>query len=152
MSNQGEFRPTAPGGHRSHSRDKNGAHVSLRAPVPEVSETHGRLTPRSRRRNQQSPVARGKWFLYPLERHPALKSLDFVAWGSVLVCTDRGRFTPPVWVDHVGSQGTRYVTGDIVTAPLTAPNGPRLPQILRLEQGKPSVAWRSPLKGMKDLP
>ena len=50
--------------------------------------------------------------------------------GAAFVCTDRGRFTLPVWVDHVGSQGTRYVTGDIVTAPLTALDGPRLPQIL----------------------
>ena len=54
--------------------------------------------------------------------------------GSVFVCTDRGRLTLPVWVDHVGSQGTRYVTGDLVTVPLTAPDGARLPQIEPPEQ------------------
>ena len=50
--------------------------------------------------------------------------------GLIFVCTDRGRLTLPVWVDHVGSQGTRYVTGDLLTAPLTAPDGTRLSQIV----------------------
>lgn len=54
--------------------------------------------------------------------------------GSVFVCTDRGRLTLPVWVDHVGSQGTRYVTGDLLTVPLTAPDRTRLPQIEPPEQ------------------
>jgi CRISPR-associated protein Cas5t len=27
---------------------------------------------------------------------------------------ERGRLTLPVWVDHVGSVGTRYVTGNLV--------------------------------------
>lgn len=49
--------------------------------------------------------------------------------GSAFVCADRGRLTLPVWVDHVGSQGTRYVTGDLLTVPLTAPDRNRLPQI-----------------------
>ena len=49
--------------------------------------------------------------------------------GLIFVCTNRGRLTLPVWVDHVGSQGTRYVTGDLLTAPLTAPDGTNLPQI-----------------------
>lgn len=49
--------------------------------------------------------------------------------GLIFVCTNRGRLTLPVWVDHVGSQGTRYVTGDLLTAPLTAPDGANLPQI-----------------------
>lgn len=49
--------------------------------------------------------------------------------GVIFVCADRGRLTLPVWVDHVGSQGTRYVTGDLLTAPLTAPDGNKLPRI-----------------------
>ena len=49
--------------------------------------------------------------------------------GSLFVCADRGRVTLPVWVDHVGSMGTRYVTGDMLTVPLTFPDRARLPQI-----------------------
>lgn len=49
--------------------------------------------------------------------------------GMMFVCAERGRLTLPVWVDHVGSEGTRYVTGDLLTVPLTAPDGTRLPQI-----------------------
>lgn len=49
--------------------------------------------------------------------------------GSIFLCADRGRLTLPVWVDHVGSEGTRYVTGDLLTAPLTAPDKTQLPQI-----------------------
>ena len=49
--------------------------------------------------------------------------------GMIFVCAERGRLTLPVWVDHVGSEGTRYVTGDLLTGPLTAPDGTRLPQI-----------------------
>ena len=32
-----------------------------------------------------------------------------------------GRMTLPVWVDHVGSAGTRYVTGDLVECDLAPP-------------------------------
>ena len=49
--------------------------------------------------------------------------------GAIFVCAERGRLTLPVWVDHVGSQGTRYVTGDLLTVPLTAPDGTQLPRI-----------------------
>ncbi len=49
--------------------------------------------------------------------------------GSIFVCADRGRLTLPVWVDHVGSEDTRYVTGDLLSVPLTAPDGMRLPRI-----------------------
>src|SRR5581483_1070309 len=31
--------------------------------------------------------------------------------GKVFLTADRGRLTLPVWVDHVGSAGTRHVTG-----------------------------------------
>jgi CRISPR-associated protein Cas5t len=33
--------------------------------------------------------------------------------GQAFLLADRGRFTLPVWVDHVGSAGTRHVTGDL---------------------------------------
>ena len=49
--------------------------------------------------------------------------------GAIFLCADRGRLTLPVWVDHVGSEGTRYVTGDLLTEPLTPPNRTRLPLI-----------------------
>lgn len=34
--------------------------------------------------------------------------------GRAFLTADRGRLTLPVWVDHVGSAGTRYATGDLV--------------------------------------
>ncbi len=33
--------------------------------------------------------------------------------GQAFLLADRGRLTLPVWVDHVGSAGTRHVTGDL---------------------------------------
>jgi CRISPR-associated protein Cas5t len=46
---------------------------------------------------------------------------------------DCGRLTLPVWVDHVGSAGTRYVTGQMegLTA-LQPPSAERMPQIAPL--------------------
>jgi CRISPR-associated protein Cas5t len=41
----------------------------------------------------------------------------------------RGRLTLPVWVDHVGSAGTRYVTGDVVRRPLLPPGRDEMPMI-----------------------
>lgn len=42
----------------------------------------------------------------------------------------RGRLTLPVWVDHVGSAGTRYATGDLEELSLSAPPAAdRLPVI-----------------------
>ncbi len=40
-----------------------------------------------------------------------------------------GRMTLPVWVDHVGSAGTRYVTGDFADCDLAPPPIERMPQI-----------------------
>jgi CRISPR-associated protein Cas5t len=40
-----------------------------------------------------------------------------------------GRMTLPVWVDHVGSAGTRYVVGDLVDASLDPPSLERMPVI-----------------------
>lgn len=42
---------------------------------------------------------------------------------------DRGRLTLPVWVDHVGSAGTRYAVGDLVETDLTDPPRDRMPII-----------------------
>lgn len=33
--------------------------------------------------------------------------------GQALLLAEKGRLTLPVWVDHVGSAGTRYITGDL---------------------------------------
>ena len=34
--------------------------------------------------------------------------------GQAFLVAERGRMTLPIWVDHVGSSGTRYATGDLV--------------------------------------
>ena len=49
--------------------------------------------------------------------------------GTVFLLANRGQLTLPVWVDHVGSEGTRYVTGDLLPLPLVAPDLARLPKI-----------------------
>lgn len=50
--------------------------------------------------------------------------------GRAFLRADRGRLTLPVWVDHVGSAGTRYATGDLVEQPAAHPPDPHLmPQI-----------------------
>ena len=41
----------------------------------------------------------------------------------------KGRLTLPVWVDHVGSAGTRYATGDLEESPLSQPDPERMPII-----------------------
>lgn len=41
----------------------------------------------------------------------------------------KGRLTLPVWVDHVGSAGTRYATGDLEELPLVTPPLERMPVI-----------------------
>lgn len=47
----------------------------------------------------------------------------------LFVLADRGRMTLPVWVDHVGSSGTRYVTGDLLAVALRAPAVQSIPEI-----------------------
>lgn len=42
--------------------------------------------------------------------------------GMAFHVAPAGRRTLPVWVDHIGSSGTRYATGDFVNAPLTPPD------------------------------
>lgn len=67
--------------------------------------------------------------------------------GEIFVCAERGRLTLPVWVDHVGSEGTRYVAGDLLTVPLTAPDGTRLSRIEPPEQmSSPKKGRRKPRK------
>lgn len=50
--------------------------------------------------------------------------------GQTFLVHERGRLTLPVWVDHVGSAGTRYATGNLEPSPLQAPPVDRLPAIL----------------------
>jgi CRISPR-associated protein Cas5t len=51
--------------------------------------------------------------------------------GRAFLRADRGRLTLPVWVDHVGSAGTRYVTGDLkpVASVLSEPAVADMPRI-----------------------
>ncbi len=49
--------------------------------------------------------------------------------GQAYLLAERGRLTLPVWVDHVGSRGTRYVTGNLEEGPLLPPPRERMPQI-----------------------
>jgi CRISPR-associated protein Cas5t len=46
----------------------------------------------------------------PIERFAIWNPSESV---KLFVVRDRGRMTLPVWVDHVGSAGTRYATGDL---------------------------------------
>jgi CRISPR-associated protein Cas5t len=49
--------------------------------------------------------------------------------GRAFLLAERGRFTFPVWVDHVGSYRTRYETGNLEELPLIAPPRERMPMI-----------------------
>jgi len=49
--------------------------------------------------------------------------------GRTFLLAEQGRMTLPVWVDHVGSAGTNYVTGDLVAGPVIEPELDRLPKI-----------------------
>ncbi|MDY3556323.1 type I-MYXAN CRISPR-associated protein Cas5/Cmx5/DevS [Gemmata sp. JC717] len=50
--------------------------------------------------------------------------------GRAFLNAERGRLTLPVWVDHVGSAGTRYATGDLEDVSLFDPPATdRLPAI-----------------------
>ena len=53
------------------------------------------------------------------------------ATGRIFLRRDdrKGRLTLPAWVDHVGSAGTRYATGDLDESPLVAPSPDRMPVI-----------------------
>ncbi len=50
--------------------------------------------------------------------------------ARVYLLAEQGRLSLPVWVDHVGSAGTRYVTGDLVAAGCSlSPTAARMPLI-----------------------
>jgi CRISPR-associated protein Cas5t len=51
--------------------------------------------------------------------------------GQAFLRHEKGRLTLPVWVDHVGSAGTRYVTGNLESVPSLrrAPPRERMPRI-----------------------
>ena len=49
--------------------------------------------------------------------------------GCAFLTNPQGRLTLPVWVDHVGSAGTRYVTGNLEKMPLVSPPPDRMPRI-----------------------
>ena len=50
--------------------------------------------------------------------------------GRAFLTAPKGRMTLPVWVDHVGSAGTRYATGSLVEQSVsTPPNRNDLPRI-----------------------
>lgn len=50
--------------------------------------------------------------------------------GRVFLLAEQGRLTLPVWVDHVGSAGTHFVTGDLELAALVPPEVNRMPEIV----------------------
>lgn len=49
--------------------------------------------------------------------------------GRAFLTAPKGRLTLPVWVDHVGSAGTRYATGNLEELPLEPPPLERMPRI-----------------------
>ena len=53
--------------------------------------------------------------------------------GMIFLLAEQGPLTLPVWVDHVGSKGTSYVTGEMVSSYLIAPDVQRIPKIARPE-------------------
>jgi len=63
--------------------------------------------------------------------------VDEVSWladnepipARAYLVRERGRLSLPVWVDHVGSAGTRYVTGDLINLNQTTPPLEQMPRI-----------------------
>jgi CRISPR-associated protein Cas5t len=49
--------------------------------------------------------------------------------GRAFLLSSSGRLTLPVWVDHVGSAGTRYTTGNLESGPVHPPPVERMPRI-----------------------
>ena len=67
---------------------------------------------------------------------PGRQPLDEGRRGRAFVVEPGGRLALPVWVDHVGSAGTRHVTGNLVECEAHSP--PRVEQMPKIEP------WRSP--------
>jgi CRISPR-associated protein Cas5t len=60
--------------------------------------------------------------------HPRFASLP--ARGQAFLLADRGRLSLPIWVDHVGSRGTRFAVGSLVEqSTLAPPDRERMPLI-----------------------
>lgn len=55
--------------------------------------------------------------------------------AEVYLLHPEGNLTLPVWVDHVGSAGTNYVTGNLVTSDLQPPDIDEVPKI----EPKPTI-------------
>jgi CRISPR-associated protein Cas5t len=60
---------------------------------------------------------------------PGGGAAEAVKEGRTFLLDSKGRMTLPVWVDHVGSAGTRYATGTLTVGPVAAPARERMPQI-----------------------
>ncbi len=55
---------------------------------------------------------------------------DTALQGRTFTLAEQGRLSLPIWVDHVGSKGTRYAVGDLTgPSPLAAPAVADLPVI-----------------------
>ena len=61
----------------------------------------------------------------PLERRPDMMGRK----TRTFLLDPAGSTTLPVWVDHIGSAGTRWVTGELRPGPLTEPARERVPLI-----------------------
>lgn len=61
----------------------------------------------------------------PIERAPALCGESV----RLFLLEKTGNFTLPVWVDHVGSSGTRNALGRLIETDYSTPNIDRVPQI-----------------------
>jgi CRISPR-associated protein Cas5t len=55
--------------------------------------------------------------------------------GRAFLLAARGRLTLPVWVDHVGSAQTRYVTGNLEQRPLIPPADGERERMPKIEEG-----------------
>jgi CRISPR-associated protein Cas5t len=58
-----------------------------------------------------------------------LRKADAGREGRAFLIRPRGRLTLPVWVDHVGSAGTRHAIGDLVRGPVVPPAVEEMPLI-----------------------
>ena len=58
------------------------------------------------------------------------KLSQFRKSATTFVTSANGTYTVPVWVDHVGSQGTRFVSGDFEHMEFSPPLPDRMPVIL----------------------
>jgi CRISPR-associated protein Cas5t len=69
----------------------------------------------------------------------AVSQFDSSGGGEArtFLLAEHGRLTLPVWVDHVGSAGTNFVTGELEVLGLGPPDPKRIPRIQpRESQGK----------------